>query len=110
MPFCVTVLCFFFFFCALGCGQQEDVRPQFVRGNYTEHHRFFLGSEYEYLQTELEFDQPLYLNEPFLCAAAELSCPPLDCIPCDWSDPKVIIFLSFIFFHLQSPGKRRASH
>eukprot|EP00008_Paramoeba_atlantica_P010747 CAMPEP_0201480978 /NCGR_PEP_ID=MMETSP0151_2-20130828/5324_1 /ASSEMBLY_ACC=CAM_ASM_000257 /TAXON_ID=200890 /ORGANISM="Paramoeba atlantica, Strain 621/1 / CCAP 1560/9" /LENGTH=1727 /DNA_ID=CAMNT_0047862983 /DNA_START=164 /DNA_END=5347 /DNA_ORIENTATION=+ len=35
---------------------------------------------------QMEFDQDLYFSgETFLCGEAEKECPPLDCVPCDWS-------------------------
>jgi hypothetical protein len=62
-------------------------RPKLVKGEYDVRDEVLISSKYEFLQTSLEFDQELFMNEPFICAGGERTCPPLDCIPCDWSLP-----------------------
>ena len=78
-------------------------RPQLVRATYGERSDQFLGSKYEYIQSAFEFDQDLYLNEPYLCINSENSCPPLDCTPCDWSKPNVCVFFFFSFSFFPFP-------
>ena len=79
----------FFLFCVCDvvlCN--EEGRPKLVKGTLSEGRKNFLGGEYEWIQSAFEFDQPLYLNEPIICADLEQSCPPLDCVPCDWTTPE----------------------
>lgn len=54
---------------------------------------------YELAIVEFEFDQELYFNTaPFLCAGASDACPPLDCVPCDWSSQNVSGLFSSLWF------------
>ena len=73
-------------------------RPQLKTATFSERSESFLGSRYEWIESAFEFDQDLYLNEPFVCVNAEAPRPELDCIPCDWSYPGVLLsFLPFLF-------------
>ena len=64
--------------------------PQLVDKKLWFVNQTLLNVEYEVGVVQMEFDQDLYLSgETFLCGEAEKECPPLDCVPCDWSSQQV---------------------
>lgn len=64
--------------------------PTLLSHSYSIQNRFLFNKEIEFAQFELEFDQPLSLEEPLLCGGAERACQDLTCIPCDWSSMEAI--------------------
>ncbi len=60
-------------------------RPQLVSSQLLQAERVVGNELYQYTQTALLFDQPLYLNEPLVCAEAEKPCVPNTCDVCDWT-------------------------
>ena len=64
--------------------------PNLVSHSYSLEKRFLFNKEIEFAQFELEFDQPLHLEEPLLCGGAEKACQDLTCTPCDWSSMEAI--------------------
>ena len=88
-------------FCVLGNEIRQEERPRLVSGEYQPRKSTMFGSDYEWIQTSLEFDQPMYLSESFLCPGSEEGCPPfeeLGCVPCDFTNPEVFFLFFFFFF------------
>ena len=92
--------CFFLLLlCVAGVIGQDDrgERPKLVANRVIPLSATVASESYEYLLTTLEFDQDVYINEPFLCPGQESDCTPADCVPCDWSGEAVCLF-SFLLF------------
>ena len=88
----VVVLLVFF---VLGGNSEEGGRPQLVN-NRVVPLSATIGNNYkEYLLTTLEFDEDVYVNDPFLCAGQEEDCVMMECEPCDWSGNEVFFFFFF---------------
>ena len=82
----VLVFLLLFSFSSLGLAVRPEVLEKNVRFvNAT------VGGQYSELAVvQMEFDQDLYLaGESFLCGRAEQDCPPVACVPCDWSSQQV---------------------
>ena len=78
-------------------------RPQLIGSELIQAERVVGNEEYKYTQMTLKFDQPLYLNEALLCAEADSSCSPKNCVPCDWTGHVEVPALSLSLFFFSFP-------
>ena len=78
---------------------QEDrgPRPQLINNRVVPLSAVVASERYEYLMTTLEFDQDIYVNEPFMCPGQEEGCVERECVPCDWTGENVSFFFFFFF-------------
>ena len=60
-------------------------RPNLVSSHLTVQNISLIGEDWKVAYADLEFDQPLFLNEMLRCPLADLPCPQLSCTPCDWT-------------------------
>ena len=74
-------------------------RPQLVGSRVLPLQAIVASEKYEYLLTTLEFDQDVYVNDPFVCAGQDQGCVKTGCEACDWSGEMVsLLFFFFSFF------------
>ena len=58
-----------------------------------------LASEkYSYLLTSLEFDDDVYVNDPFICSGQDEDCEVTNCKACDWSGESACLPIDFYFY------------
>ena len=83
----IVFVCLTLLLCIEAASRQDDrgPRPQLIKNRVAPLSGTVSSDYQEYLLTTLEFDQDVYVNDPFLCAGQEEDCTPSNCVPCDWS-------------------------